>query len=258
MKILLLCLVCATSLSIAMPVFAWGDDCKYSRELEREVSLAGSSNIVVVAGAGALKIKGDKKRTAVLIQAKLCSQDESQLADMNVNSGLESGALRIETVFANEKSWSLGNNTASIDLVVYVPASAELNVGDSSGEAYVSGVASLDMVDSSGELTIESIAGDVKVKDSSGSLNIDEVAGSVWVTDSSGGIEVTSVIGDFTVEVDSSGSIEANNVGGNVLVRVDSSGSIDVSDVGGDFIVGKDSSGGIRHDNVSGEVRLPE
>ena len=258
MKILLLCLICTTFLSIITPALAWGDDCKYSREIKREASLASSSNIIVAAGAGALKIEGDKKRTTALIHAKLCSKDESQLADMNVSSGLESDALRIETVFAKDKLWNLGNNDASIDLVVYVPASAELNVNDSSGEAHVSGVASLDMVDSSGELTIEGIAGDVKVKDSSGSLSIDEVAGSVWVTDSSGGIEVANVIGNFTVEVDSSGSIEANNIGENVLVRVDSSGSIGVSDVGGDFIVGKDSSGGIRHENVSGEIRLPE
>jgi len=257
MKTLLVASVLSACVLTASSAFAWGNDCEYTRDIKREVSLVKSMQLNVVAGAGELDIKGDDDRDVVLIEAKLCAEDESQLADMDVASKLKGDVLHLKTEFAKSKFWGSGSDGAYIDLTVHVPAGARLDVADSSGEARVAGVESLKMVDSSGELAIEDISGDVRVKDSSGALNIKHVDGSVWVTDSSGTIKVRDVSGDFTVEVDSSGSIEAEEVGGNVLVRTDSSGAIDVSDIGGNFSVGNDSSGGIYHKNVAGEVSLP-
>jgi len=250
--------VIVSPLLISSPAFAWGDECQHTRNVERELSLSNSSLLNVVAGAGELKIVGDSKRKTVLIEAKLCAERESQLADMGVTSELKGDTTYIETKFAKGRLWGSDNDGAYIDLVLYVPDSAKLDVTDSSGKASIVRAASLVMVDSSGELSIEDIEGDVTVEDSSGSLRINRVNGNVSVTDSSGSIKVTYVAGDFTVEVDSSGSIDAEYVTGSVLVRSDSSGSINVDKVGGDFTVGNDSSGGINHSNVAGAVSLPE
>jgi hypothetical protein len=242
---------------ISSSAFAWGDECEYTRDIERELSLSDSVLLNVVAGAGKLEIVGDADRKTVLIEAKLCAERESQLADMDVGSELKSDVTYIKTKFAKGLLWGTDNDGAYIDLTLRVPIAAKLDVTDSSGEASVVRVATLVMVDSSGELVIEDIGGDVTAQDSSGSLRINRVNGNVSVSDSSGSIKVSYVAGDFTVEVDSSGSIDAEYVKGNVLVRSDSSGSINVYKVGGDFTVLADSSGGIEHKDVAGKVSLP-
>jgi hypothetical protein len=242
---------------ISSPAFAWGDECEYTRDIKRELSLSDSALLTVVAGAGKLEIVGDADRETVLIEAKLCAERESQLADMDVSSELKRDVTYIKTECAKGLLWGSDNDGASIDLTLHVPAAAKLDVTDSSGKASVVRAASLVMVDSSGELVIEDISGDVTAQDSSGSLRINRVNGNVSVSDSSGSIKVSYVAGDFTVEVDSSGSIDADYVKGNVLVRSDSSGSINVYKVGGDFAVLADSSGGIDHKDVAGKVSLP-
>jgi hypothetical protein len=252
--------VAATLMSpllISSPALAWGDDCEFSRDVERELSLTDSALLTVVAGAGKLVIVGDADRQTVLIEAKLCAERESQLADMDVSSKLEGDVTHIQTEFAKGRLWGTDSDGASIALTLYVPTNARLDVTDSSSRARVERVASLVMVDSSGALSIEDVAGNVTVEDSSGSIRIERIGGNVSVTDSSGSIEVDEVGGDFTVEVDSSGSIEAEEIKGNVLIRRDSSGSINVYQVGGDFTVGSDSSGVIEHKNVAGKVSLP-
>lgn len=256
MKMLLIGLAVLSSMSAMSPVLAWGNDCEYSREIKREVSLAESRQLNVVAGAGVLEIKGSDGRDTVLIDATLCAKSESQLADMNVAFELNSDRALIKTEFAINKLWGAGSQGSYIDLMLYVPSNVELDVIDSSGAATVEGVGSLVMVDSSGELAVDGVAGDVSVEDSSGSLEIKRVRGRVLVTDGSGSINVSDIVGDFIVEADGSGSIEAKRVNGNVLVRADGSGSINVSDLGGSFTVGNDSSGGIYHKNVAGKVSL--
>ncbi|MFT6033643.1 MAG: hypothetical protein ACI854_002183 [Arenicella sp.] len=253
-----LAMVVMSSLLFSSHAMAWDNDCEFSRDVEREISVNDSLQLTVVAGAGTLAIVGDTDRQTVLIEAKLCAARESQLADMDISSELKGGVTYIETEFAKGRFWGSDNDGASIDLTLYVPINAKLDVTDSSGKARVEGVASLVMVDSSGSLGIEDVAGDVTVKDSSGSLRIERIKGNVSVTDSSGSIKVEDVGGDFTVEVDRSGSIDAEKIKGNVLVRRDSSGSINVYKVGGDFTVGRDSSGGIVHNQVAGNVSLPD
>ncbi|MBL4670892.1 MAG: hypothetical protein JKX81_01430 [Arenicella sp.] len=243
---------------ISSSVLAWGDECEFTRDIERELSLSDSSLLTVVAGAGKLEIIGDAGRKTILIEAKLCAERESQLADMGVSSELKSDVTYVKTKFAKGLLWGTDSDGAYIDLTLHVPANAKLDVTDSSGKASVVRAASLVMVDSSGELLIEDIGGNVTVEDSSGSLRINRVNGNVSVTDSSGSIKVTYVAGNFTVEVDSSGSINAEYVKGNVLVRSDSSGSINAYKVGGDFTVVEDSSGGIEHKDVAGKVSVPD
>jgi hypothetical protein len=247
----------ASSLILSSPALAWGDECEFSRDVERELSLSDSLLLTVVAGAGKLEIIGEADRQTVLIDAKLCAEREKQLADMDVGSELKGDVTHIQTRFAKGRLWGSDSDGAYIDLTLYVPVEAKLDVTDSSGKASIEGVASLVMVDSSGQLVIEDVSGNVTVEDSSGSLKIKRVDGDVSVTDSSGSITVAYVAGNFTVEADSSGSIDAEYVKGNVLVRRDSSGSINANQVGGDFTVVEDSSGGIEHKDIAGKVSLP-
>lgn len=258
MKELLGGLVISSLLMSSAQAFSWGNDCEYSRDLDRELSLNSIRHIYVEAGAGSLEIRGDDSLDSVMIDAKLCAEEEAQLAEMDVLSELKGKALYIETDLARGDFWNRNSDGAYIDLIVRVPADSQMDVKDSSGAAEIRDVASLLMVDSSGELIIEDIAGDVRVTDSSGAVSIEQIAGNVSVTDSSGSIAVYEVTGDFTVEVDSSGGIEAEQIGGNVLVKTDSSGSIDVNQVAGNFTVRQDSSGGIYHKNVGGRVSLPD
>lgn len=227
--------------------------CKYEREIDRVVDLQGFSNIEVEAGAGSLEIVGGR-RDDVRIKAKLCADDDEDLATMDVVTEFNRGKVLFDTRYPKRSGWS--NNNATIDLELMVPSNSKLDVQDSSGEAQVEGIAQLDIVDSSGRLEIKDIDGDVTVIDSSGALDIANVGGDVNLTDSSGGIYVTKVGGNMVVEVDSSGEIKAREIGKDVLIKIDSSGAIDVRDVGGDFTVEKDSSGGIKYEEVAGKVKI--
>jgi hypothetical protein len=231
-------------------------DCKYSRDIQRVVDLGSVTELMVEAGAGSLEISGDSSRSDVQIEANICSSDEDFLDKMDVISDVKSSTAHFETVFPHKSFWD-GNEQASINLVLTVPASSLLDVQDSSGEALVQGVAKLVMTDSSGQLTIKNISGDVKVRDSSGALKLQNIDGDVEVTDSSGGIYVTDVKGNLLVIADSSGEIEAKRIGKDVIVKRDSSGAIEVKDVQGNFTVEKDSSGGITYKNVVGKVNIP-
>lgn len=229
--------------------------CKYSSNIEREISVGEIKRLTVIAGAGELEIVGDSRQN-IKIEARLCSTNKEALNDMTVSDKIDGKTIHIETKFPS-RAFKSDDHQASIDLVLLVPQSMTLDVKDSSGSSEIKNVAALDIVDSSGELKIEDINGDVIVVDSSGALNIENIDGNVTVTDSSGDIEVRSVEQNFTVQVDSSGLIEASHIKGNMLVKVDSSGAIIANDIDGDFTVAKDSSGGVKHNKVKGRVSLP-
>lgn len=217
---------------------AFAGNCEYSRELNRSVDINSLKNLQIEAGAGSLEVVGDSSRKDVLIKARLCASDKDDLEKMDVAVELGANAAHFETVFPGRYIWN-DNHSASIDLVLSVPASAHLDVQDRSGEASIENVAELSMVDSSGKLKIEGVAGNLKVVDSSGELSIKNVGGDVNLSDSSCGIHMSKVNGSLTVEVDSSGEIEARRIKKDVLIKVDGSGQIDVR---GDFTVEQDSS----------------
>lgn len=252
MKLLIIGLLAGLSANVVS-----AKDCDYSRTVDRTVNLNGITNLIVEAGAGSLEIRGETGRKDVRIKARLCSSDQDALAEMRVADQVKNNSARFRTVFA-DSSDSFFQASASIDLVLTVPANAILDASDSSGEATIRQVQTLTMVDSSGELTIRDIAGDVSVTDSSGQMNLKKIGGNVEITDSSGGIYVKDVKQNLLILVDSSGGIDAENIGEDVVVEIDSSGGISVQDVGGDFIVKADTSGGIDYQDVAGEVRLPD
>lgn len=252
-KILSAIALLGLSLSITS-VHAFGS-CKYQGKIDRVVDINDASLIELEAGAGSLNVKGENRKD-VRIQAVLCSSNEEALSEMDVTMVQAKDKVHFETQFPRRSGWR-DNESMSIDLVLSVPQTANLDVKDSSGEAQVSGVASLDMTDSSGRLQIKDIAGPLKVVDSSGELEAKNIKGNVTVTDSSGGILIKNVSGGLIIEADSSGGIQAKNIAKDVLVKIDSSGAINVQDVGGDFTVEKDTSGGITHKSVVGKVSIP-
>jgi len=237
-------------------VLAWGE-CKFEREIERDIPLESVERMEIEAGAGSLEIEGDT-RSSVSIKARLCSDDEDALAKMDVAFMAKSNIAYLRTLFP-EKAWfGSDSNRATIDLSLVVPKGLPLAVSDSSGEATITEVASLKMVDSSGELKIKNVAGDLSVVDSSGELTIKGVSGNVEVTDSSGALNVKNVDGGVVIEADSSGGIDIANIKQDVLIKRDSSGGISVRNVGGDFAVNADTSGGIDYSDVAGKVSLPK
>jgi hypothetical protein len=236
---------------------AHAGDCEHSRKIERVIAAENLSLVDIQAGAGALHIAGDESRSDIEIYALLCAENKDDLRQMDVASKANAERVSIETRMPKDSGWT-GDNYASIDLSVKVPARMMLEVKDSSGEALVEKVRSLVMIDSSGKLEIEHIDGDVKVTDSSGELRLEDIKGNVEVNDSSGAIKARDVTGTFHVIVDSSGEIDAKRIGKDVIVDKDSSGSITVRKVGGDFIVRKDGSGGIDYKEVAGKVDIPQ
>ena len=248
-------LIASACMAISNAALAWGNECDETRTLERTVSIAEATELVVKAGAGELQIVGEN-RSDILIKATLCSDDAKALTKMDVTDDTSGKTTTIRTIYPDRSLFS-GYDHARIDLTLKVPEKMVLDVDDSSGEAEIKNVAALDMRDSSGPLEIEKIAGDLTVVDSSGNLEIKDVLGDVSVTDSSGGIEASYISGNFVVEVDSSGGIDVDNVKKNVLIKRDSSGGITVKNVGGDFTVLADGSGGVNYERVAGKVTLP-
>jgi hypothetical protein len=250
-KTVLLCALLASP-----SLMAWS--CEYSKQIEENLDLSGSSQLTVNALAGDLEVRGVKGDEAV-IRGTICVSEEEWLDEAGVKaSGGENAEITVELPDGSGWSWS-GNTYAYIDLEVGVPEGIPVKASDSSGDAEFSGLAALKVKDSSGDLDIRDIGGAVVIEDSSGDINVRGVKGDVTVPrDSSGDMEIEDVTGDVLVERDSSGGMYFGEVGGSVMVERDSSGDIEADGVGGDFTVRRDGSGSIRARNVTGTVSKPE
>jgi len=253
----------------------WAQDCKFSSD--RTANFTGPvKKVVVIAGAGDLKIRGDATG-GVKATGKACASSESLLGKISLESRRENDVVYLTVVMAEGMGSMFGfNRYTSLDLDITVPREAALDVTDTSGDLELSDVGSAkiddgagdqllkningDLIvnDGSGELRVISVVGNVEVSDSSGNIDIEDVRGDVIIkTDGSGDIAITKVSGNVEVVNDSSGDITIRDVKRNVMIGNDSSGDIKVSDVGGNFAVRQDSSGNILHERVGGSVRIP-
>jgi len=255
---------------------AWAQqNCKFSSD--RTASFNGPvKKVVVSAGAGYLKIRGDATG-GVTATGKACASSESLLGKIALESRRENDIVYLTVVMAEGMSDMFSfNRYTSLDLDITVPREAELDVTDTSGDLELSDVGPAKVDDSSGDLLLKNINGDLFVNDSSGELRVISVVGNVEVSDSSGDIDIEDVRGDVTIKTDSSGDIAITKVTGNarvvndssgditiqdvkldVTIDNDGSGNINVSEVGGNFSVRADSSGGILYERVGGSVRIP-
>jgi DUF4097 and DUF4098 domain-containing protein YvlB len=266
----LLVLGCATAL-------AHGENCKFRADRAAGVDAKGVEKVVVRAGAGELKVVGLKNAVRIEARGVACADAQKLLDASQISARREGNIVYIETQLPQDDqnfSWG-GNDDASIDLGVALPANLPVEATDSSGDAVFEDLNALKLEDSSGELTIRRIAGALDVNDSSGDLVVTG-AGSVRANDSSGDIEIAEVRGDVEIPSDSSGEIQIRHVGGSVNIDSDSSGGIRVEEVkgsvrigsdssgdiyagrvGGDFTVEADSSGSIEHESIGGRVSVP-
>lgn len=264
-----LTILLSASALFTLPALATAD-CDKTAERTAQLDAAGITKVVVQAGAGELRVRGEHGRTKLEANGKACARTQALLDQVKLLSRREGNTLYLETVFP-EDSW--GNT--SMDLAVALPDNVEANFEDSSGDFTLQNIRAAVVADSSGDLEIADIAGDLEVTDSSGDLRIERIAGTLTVTDSSGDMELTEISGTVRIPVDSSGSItiekaaaveiqtdssgdiEISQVQGDVSIDNDSSGDIEVRQVGGKFTVRNDSSGKIRQERVAGAVSLP-
>ncbi|WP_116807714.1 DUF4097 family beta strand repeat-containing protein [Steroidobacter cummioxidans] len=253
---------------------AWAQNCKFTSD--RTASFNGPvKKVVVIAGAGDLKIRGDASGGVKAI-GKACASSESLLGKISLESRRENDVVYLTVVMAEGMGMFGFNRYSSLDLDITVPRDAALDVTDTSGDLELSDVGSARIDDGSGDQLLKNINGDLIVDDGSGELRVISVVGNIEVTDSSGNIDIEDVRGDVTIKNDSSGDIAITKVSGNVevvndssgditirdvkrnvTIGNDSSGDINVSDVGGNFTVRADSSGNILHERVGGSVRIP-
>jgi len=246
--------------ALLLSVSIQAGDCEFEQTIDKNLDLAGSQSLSVIARAGKLSITGKPGLNEALITGRVCASSEEWLNQSSLI--LEAGtAAKIEVDLPDmDSGWtSLGNRYVYLDLELIVPDQQELEVVDSSGDMTIDGVGALSVTDSSGSMEISASHGPVQIKDSSGDIRLDDIEGDVTVVlDSSGGIEGRSINGSVLVMKDSSGNIRFEDVAGDFIVERDSSGEISAKRVGGDFKVLKDGSGGISFSQVTGEVSIPE
>jgi DUF4097 and DUF4098 domain-containing protein YvlB len=248
-------------------------NCKFSADRTANVPATGVTRLVLGAGAGDLKVRGEAGRTSVQADGRACAPTEKVLAEIKLESRREGDTVYLKTVFPSDDQGRSG----SMDLTVALPDSIAIALEDASGDIDLRSVRTATVADSSGEQTIRDIGADLEVTDSSGDIVIDNVGGNLKLKDSSGDVHVEEIKGNVTVTVDSSGELDIRHVGGgvhilndssgeivvsdvqqDVKVDVDSSGGIRVSSVGGNFTVDADASGDIHHDKVLGKVQVPQ
>lgn len=228
---------------LAAPALAdWGDH-DYMEEREMTLSVAGVDELVIEAGAGTLKVKGEPGVEAIRVHATIlvdgADGDEarefmsrrmklsleragdsavlvSDFQNGGMNRGSRSGDIALEVVMPQGMALDVDDGSGSIVLEDML---GDLRLDDGSGSIVIRGAASVDLDDGSGSIRISDVTGDVRVDDGSGSVTIVGVGGSVSVDDASGSINFDDVAGDFRVIDDGSGSVNFSNVLGQVDVR---------------------------------------
>lgn len=248
------------SLVLFLPLSLQADDCKYSKEIDQTLDLANSEELVVIAVAGDLRVRGVSGSSKASIKGKVCASRQEWMDESRVEA---TGGKRAEILVVlpgSDSDWSLmGQNYVYLDLELEVPDHIALDVKDSSGDIEINGVGALTVKDSSGDINIEDSMGPVTVQDSSGDIELNDIKLQVTIeSDSSGDIRGSDIGGTVLVVSDSSGDISFRDVGENFIVERDSSGDISANRVGGDFRVERDGSGEIDARNVEGEVDIPD
>jgi len=233
----------------------------FSSPRNADVSAAGARTVEIQAHAGSLRVEGRAGLTQVRVRGTARASSRGMLDDIRLIAERRGDVVFIKADIPEDRGsnfWGSVNHYRGLDLVIEVPATIALDVGDGSGEALFVNVGALSLSDGSGEIEIRGAKGNVRVNDGSGSIEVDGVEGNLRIDDGSGEISVRNVTGDVTVDTDGSGNIVVSGVGGTMRVGDDGSGNIDVDRVAGDFVVGNDGSGTIRYETVKGSVDVPE
>ncbi|WP_394185880.1 DUF4097 family beta strand repeat-containing protein [Pseudoalteromonas tetraodonis] len=224
-----------------------------------------------LSGAGSLDIQGSNTATNISVDAIIYTADIDDEYELTLEKSGTQAKLVAQNKSNNGISFYSGQSP-SINLVVTVPNTLNLDINDGSGDIVINEMQSnIDVKDGSGSIYVKNVVGDLVLNDGSGSIDIDNVSGNVAIEDGSGEMQVTNVTGVLNVE-DGSGGITIKHINGAVTVD-DNSGdmliehigsSVTIDDGSGDIRVNyakaltitEAGSGDVSIDNISGTVKL--
>lgn len=227
--------------------------------------------LTVLSGAGSLEIQGSNTATNISVDAIIYTADIDDEYELTLEKSGTQAKLVAQNKSNNGISFYSGQSP-SINLVVTVPNTLNLDINDGSGDIVINAMQSnIDVKDGSGSIYVKNVVGDLALNDGSGSIDIDNVSGNVAIEDGSGEMQVTNVTGVLNVE-DGSGGITIKHINGAITVD-DNSGdmliehidsSVTIEDGSGDIRVNhakgltitEAGSGDVSIDNISGSVKL--
>jgi hypothetical protein len=249
--------------ALSSPAYSWpGSDCKFKAERHADIDSAGVKSIVILAGAGDLKVRGQQTGAKVSAGGKACAPTQALLDQTTIAVIREGDTVRVSTQIPPEGKPGVSNlwgaSGSYIDLSIDLPAEIPIALTDTSGDMTVAHIAGGSIHDSSGDIEVDDVGGNLEVFDSSGDIRIGDVRGKLTLEDSSGDMKLRNVKGDILVRVDSSGDISITDAGANVTIENDSSGDIDADGVAGNFSLRNKGSGDVNVHNVRGAVSIPD
>ncbi len=243
--------------------------------------------LMIDAGAGSLQVKGDDGDT-IRVQAHInieadSDADAQEWMDETMKLGFSSSGSKV-TLDGRFDNGNRGNfftralkslndrvESATIDLIVTMPAGMDLDVDDGSGDTEIADIkgdlwvddgsgnlsisaigGNVEIDDGSGHLTLQDIGGELRIDDGSGDLTLEKAAGDLTIDDGSGNMTISDVRGNVDID-DGSGNLEVRKIGGNVRID-DGSGNIVASDLEQDLIIDSAGSGGVKTERIAGRI----
>ena len=150
-----------------------------------------------------------------------------------------------------------------IDFEIVVPASAKLQVHDTSGKIVITEMKDqVSVEDTSGTLEVQSVAGPVRIEKESGDIRVIDIAGAVTIGSKSGQMHIDRVgaleilRSDGNVDVMDAASAKIENKGGNITVN-GVKGALTIDDDSGEIQV-KNATGEVSIHDTSGQIRIAE
>ena len=226
--------------------------------------------ITILSGAGSLDIQGSNTATNISVDAIIYTADIDDEYELTLEKSGTQAKLVAQNKSNNGISFYSGQSP-SINLVVTVPNTLNLDINDGSGDIIINAMQSnidvkdgsgnidinsaknLNIDDGSGSIYVKNVVGDLALNDGSGSIDIDNVSGNVAIEDGSGGITIKHINGAVTVD-DNSGDMLIEHIGSSVTIE-DGSGDIRVNYAKA-LTITEAGSGDVSIDNISGSVKL--
>lgn len=226
--------------------------------------------LTILSGAGSLDIQGSNTATNISVDAIIYTADIDDEYELTLEKSGTQAKLVAQNKSNNGISFYSGQSP-SINLVVTVPSTLNLDINDGSGDIVINemqsnidvkdgsgslsinGAKNLNIDDGSGSIYVKNVVGDLALNDGSGSIDIDNVSGNVAIEDGSGGITIKHIKGAVTVD-DNSGDMLIEHIGSSVTIE-DGSGDIRVNYAKA-LTITEAGSGDVSIDNISGTVKL--
>ena len=222
-----------------------------------DIPADGVRTISFAVEEGDFVLRGDPNSHAVRIQVSIDRLWIFKLGEENILKrlikvhGQGTDHLNIATDIPRSlANW--GRAQYPIDFEVVVPASAKLEVRDTSGIIRISGLeADVSVDDGTGTLTVSNLRSSLRINKTSGDISVADISGAVQIGSRSGQIQCRR-LGALNIE-SSDGNVDISNVSSAVIHN--RRGNIRVSEVKDDLQIG-DESGEIIVNKVGGNVHI--